>query len=96
MIDLQENYLQLVQDILRKFVPAEEVKLFGSRARGTAKSFSDIDLVIMNEQALSLEQFAKLTLAFEESDLPYKVDVVQWAELSDDFKKLIVDEAVAI
>jgi hypothetical protein len=30
-----------------------------------------------------------LTEAFEESELPYKVDIVDWSTMSENFRKLI-------
>lgn len=70
-----------VEAILHAHVPGREVWAFGSRARCCAKPYSDLDLAIMGEEAISLDTLAALNEAFAESDLPWKVDVVDWARL---------------
>jgi len=52
-----------------------EIYLFGSRARGTEKIGSDVDLAIVSDNPLS-EELALLREIFEESNLPYKIDIV--------------------
>lgn len=89
MINLEEKYLQYVQSILKKHVPHYAVWLFGSRTTHTIKPYSDIDLVIITDEPVSLEIVSMMALEFAESDLPYKVDLVDWSQLDDDFKKII-------
>lgn len=48
----------------------EEVRAFGSCATGQLKPYSDLDLVIMTDQPLTLGQLTELTDAFADSDLP--------------------------
>ncbi|MBK7052404.1 MAG: nucleotidyltransferase domain-containing protein [Rhodoferax sp.] len=67
-----------VRRILQEKVPHLEVWAFGSRARRTAKPYSDLDLAMITEQPLSLAQLADLNDAFDSSDLPIRVDVVDW------------------
>jgi len=86
----------IVRGILQKHVPEYEVWAFGSRARGTAKKFSDLDLAIITEHPLSLDLCAGLSDDFSESDLPWKVDVVDWATTSDVFRKIIARDKVVI
>ena len=73
-----------------------EVWAFGSRVAGTAKSFSDLDLVIRTEQQLSLEKIATLKDAFDESDLTIRVDLVDWSATSTTFKNIILQRYVVI
>ena len=57
---------------------------------GKAKRLSDLDLVILEDvQASQLESVRE---AFEESDLPIKVDVSAWSELSDEFRQQVQDD----
>jgi len=76
----------IVKDILQKFLPKETVWAFGSRVMHTQKPFSDLDIVVVNDEPLSIATMAELSEAFSESDLPWKVDVVDWASISDSFK----------
>jgi predicted nucleotidyltransferase len=44
---------EIVRSLLSRHVPDREVWAFGSRAKATAKPFSDLDLVILGEPASS-------------------------------------------
>lgn len=62
--------------------------MFGSRIKGTAKHYSDLDLVLLTEAPLTIRQQRELEEAF--SDLPFKVDLIDWASCSDNFKQIIL------
>lgn len=96
-IDLSTDQLQFVLDILQKHL-SEHTKIwaFGSRSKGIAKQFSDLDLAIDAGQPLSFEQIMNLETAFVESDFPYKVDIVDLNNVTDSFKKIIEDQAVEL
>lgn len=89
MINLEKKYLTMVQSILKKWIPNQTVWLFGSRVTDKIKPYSDIDLVIISDEPTSFATLSQIANAFSESDLPYKVDVVDWAMLDDEFKKII-------
>jgi predicted nucleotidyltransferase len=95
-LDISSEHLAIVQQILRQLVPSCEAWAFGSRVKGTAKPFSDLDLVIMSQQPLSLALVASLHEAFSESDLPWKVDIVDWSTTSLDFKTVIDQQKVKV
>ena len=88
-IDLSDEELSIVQDVLRRHVPEREVWAFGSRARHTAKKFSDLDLAVMGESPLGLSLQAAMNEAFQESALPFKVDLVDWASITPAFRQVI-------
>ncbi|MDR7122305.1 nucleotidyltransferase domain-containing protein [Rheinheimera soli] len=95
-LDISSEHLAIVQHILRQLVPSCEVWAFGSRVKGAAKPFSDLDLVIMSQQPLSLALMASLQEVFSESDLPWKVDIVDWSTTSPDFKAVIEQQKVKV
>ena len=71
---LSAAQLRLLQTILEDRAPAaESVSLYGSRASGTYRSYSDIDLVLFGDVAE--ETIDRLWTCFHESSLPCKVDV---------------------
>jgi type I restriction enzyme S subunit len=88
-IDLSDEELSIVQDVLRRHVPEREVWAFGSRARHTAKKFSDLDLAVIGETPLGLALQAAMNEAFQESALPFKVDLVDWASITPAFRQVI-------
>ena len=89
LVDVRPDLWRIVQGILQKHVPQHEVWAFGSRAKWTAKPYSDLDLAVMTDQPLSLDVSAALTDAFAESELPWRVDVVDWASTSASFRRVI-------
>ena len=66
--------------------------MFGSRATGRARRYSDLDLAIDTGRPLTLDEIACLTEAFRESDLPYRVDLVDWQTIDDHFREAIASE----
>ena len=62
---------------------------FGSRAKHQPKPYSDLDLAIISDTALALSLLATLEHEFSESDLPFKVDIVDWATCSAEFRRII-------
>jgi len=87
---------EIVRAILETHLPQFEVWAFGSRARGTAKPYSDLDLAVLTESPLSFRQNAHVCDAFAESNLPFKVDVVDWATTSEAFQAIIAAEKVVV
>lgn len=95
-IDVSPEQLAIVLDVLARYVPEYEVWAFGSRARNTAKKYSDLDLVIITNQPLPLAISASIAHDFNESDLPWKVDVVDWAATSLSFREIIARDKVVL
>ncbi len=60
--------------VLRQFSGVERAYLFGSRAMGNFKPYSDIDLALVGQ--LSDQQLAAISGDLEELPLPYKFDVI--------------------
>ncbi|MEK7476067.1 MAG: restriction endonuclease subunit S [Candidatus Coatesbacteria bacterium] len=89
MIDLRPDHLKIVLDILHEHVPDREVRAFGSRATWTAKDHSDLDLAIVGKEKLDWQLLARIKEAFSDSDLPIRVDVLDWHGISDSFRKVI-------
>jgi len=95
-VDLNAYHLQEVLRILDLHVPGIEVWAFGSRAKWTAKAYSDLDLALITQHPLSLEEEAKLREAFDESTLPIRVDFVDWSTISESFRKIVSRDKVVI
>jgi uncharacterized protein len=93
MIELEANFLKIVKEILRKHVPNRQVVVFGSRVKSKAKQFSDLDLCIMGTEPLASETLDNLREAFAESDLPIRVDLVEWASIGPEFREIILHKS---
>lgn len=88
-IDMTPQERAIVLRILNEIVPDREVRAFGSRVTGKAKPFSDLDLAIVGDEPLPLKTRAQLEEAFSESELPWKVDVLDWNLAEVEFQKII-------
>lgn len=89
MIDLAPAHLEMVERILAEYAPECEVRAFGSRVTGTVKPYSDIDLALIGPDRLSPDVMRRLREAFEESELPIRVDVLDWHAISPGFREVI-------
>lgn len=96
MVDLRPDHLAVVRAILKAELPSTEVWAFGSRATWTARDSSDLDLVIVGDRPLSLRTLSRLQRAFEESYLPFSVDLVDWSQVSEDFRSIILKQRVVL
>lgn len=81
MLDLESRHIDLLRSILRRHFPRVPIWAFGSRVTGTAKPFSDIDLVLRSETPISMRALACLEEDLADSDLPFRVDVVDWSSI---------------
>ncbi len=94
-MDLKPNHRKLVQEILRKRLSASSrVWVFGSRATGKSKPYSDLDLAIDQDTPMPFSLSAALSLDFEESHLPFKVDIVDLKSISEEFRRRIENDKI--
>jgi uncharacterized protein len=96
-IDLPPDQRRLVLDILGANLPqGTKTWVFGSRATGRARRYSDLDLAIDAGRRLTLDEIARLGEAFSDSDLPYRVDFLDWHDINDRWRETIVAERVPL
>jgi predicted nucleotidyltransferase len=94
-VTLEQRHADIVRRILREHVPRNDVWAFGSRAGGSPKPHSDLDLVIVDPPMVSEAVFARLKLHFEESDLPIRVDVSILSALAVSFQVAVKQRHIA-
>ena len=93
-IDIRAKDLLIAQEIIKSLPEDIKVFVFGSRAKGTNKRASDLDLAIDAGRKLTKKELSNLENAFDESDIPYKVDIVDMQNISDSFKKIIEETKI--
>jgi len=77
---LNKRQIQIIKDILSSNTnDIKKVSLYGSRATGKYKTYSDIDLVLYGDIKESVS--GRLWTCFSESYLPYKVDVTVYKNI---------------
>ena len=79
-----------IKNILFKFLDSQKDKafIFGSRATGTSRRFSDIDIGVKSEKKIDTILLSDIKEVFEESNIPYTVDVVDFSQVSDKFNEV--------
>lgn len=100
LLDMRDDHKALLLDILRESIPQLEVWAFGSRAKWTARETSDLDLVLRNspepENPIGTETLSGLKEIFDESALPFMVDILDWTAVSEKFRKVIEREYMVV
>ncbi len=96
MLDISSHCLAIVRQILATHVPDYDVWAFGSRTQGTARRYSDLDLAIITETPLSFEVSGSMCEDFSESDLPFRVDILDWALTTESFRAIVERDKVVV
>lgn len=94
-IDLTAGQRRDLLRLIRTCLPDTEVWAYGSRVKRTSKPSSDLDLVAFAEPQ-QRRQVADLRETFEESDLPFRVDVLVWDDVPESFREEIQRESVVL
>lgn len=85
----------LLRNLLVRCLPGREVWAFGSRVKGTSRPASDLDLAILIPPGGDV-RLAALREALEESDLPFRVDLLEWESLPESFRREIAGHRVRL
>jgi type I restriction enzyme, S subunit len=94
-IDISPEQLAIVQGILKDHLPKGTLAwAFGSRVTWTAKPFSDLDIALEGTAPLAPDVLIDLEEAFEASDLPWKVDVIDLNAVSPEFRAIVERQRV--
>ena len=95
---LDQKITQLLRQIVYKYLPDDSYKafVFGSRATGKNRKFSDLDLGINGPRPLTPKEYILIQNELEESDIPYRVDLVDFAKVNDKFKQVLNDSIIKI
>ncbi len=96
-IKIDKNHLHIVHAILKKYLPTPAlVWVFGSRANQMPKPFSDLDIAIDTGADIPSPILIDIKHDFDESSLPYKVDVVDWHGIDASFQSIILSTAIPL
>lgn len=87
-IDMTDDQYNLILDLLKKYLPNITAWAYGSRVKRTARPYSDLDMVVFATPEQK-RQVSDLREAYEESNLPFRVDVLVWDEMPESFRRNI-------
>ena len=88
--------LELASRIIRAHLAGRNVRvrLFGSRARGDSRTWSDIDVAVQANATLPAGVLSTLREALEESSCLLNVDVVDWNDADAALRDSITREGI--
>ncbi len=89
MINISEKELEIVKKILNKHFEKEEILIFGSRITEKIKPYSDLDITIKGESPIILRTLDRAKEDFEESELNFTVDLLDYWRIPESFRKII-------
>lgn len=94
---LTDDQFDLVRRIVFRYADAERNRpvIFGSRATGAAKRYSDLDIGFLGEP-LAWGRLGAMSADFDDSSLPYVVDLVNLVRAGDRFTNVALEGAVEI
>ena len=79
---LKESDIELIKKVFSNYPEVEKVILYGSRAKGTYKPASDIDLTLLGDK-LNLTTLQKIEIDLDDLLLPYFFDVSIFNQISN-------------
>jgi predicted nucleotidyltransferase len=91
MIHIAEKERAEVRKILQQTAPDCEARVFGSRLKGNHWQYSDLDIALATNKRspLGYKRLGDIRYAFEESTLPFHVDVLDWEAMPVEFRESI-------
>ena len=92
--NLKQEYKDLILKAIAYHFPDAKVILFGSRARGTNKPGSDIDLALDNDVPIKLREMARTRVTLENLPISLEMDIVDMHNIPDELKELILSEGI--
>ena len=78
--------------LLETFVSDCEVRGFGSRIKVSCKLYSDLDMAIVDQERFEQGLMFAMREKFQESELTFRVDLLDWHALSPEFQAVIEKE----
>ena len=90
-IDITTEDRKTVLELLERYLPGTPAWAYGSRVKWTSRPQSDLDLVVFATPE-QRQQAGALRDAFEESNLPFRVDLFVWDNVPDSFRSRIEAE----
>jgi len=88
---LSDRTLDTLDAIFRKYPGIKQAVLYGSRAKGNYRTGSDIDLALMTDGTFTRTDLLRIAGDFDDSDMPYMVDVLVYGDLSNPDLKAHID-----
>ncbi len=94
-VDITPAQEKTIRALLGRYLPETDAWAYGSRVKGKARPQSDLDLVVFATPE-QRARVSELREAFEESSLPFRVDLFVWEEIPEEFRETITEKHVVL
>jgi predicted nucleotidyltransferase len=81
---LPAHTLETINTLLTGFPGIKSALIYGSRAKGNYRNGSDIDITLITDGTFTHLELLNLRSRFDDSDMPYMVDVSIFNELRNE------------
>lgn len=71
-----------LRDVIFSVPEVEDARIFGSRAKGNFRKFSDIDIALIGEH-VTHQHLISIIMRLEDSDLPYCTDIIRFSSITN-------------
>jgi predicted nucleotidyltransferase len=95
-IAISAEHLQFLLDEIGRHIPNATVWAFGSRVTGEHRPASDLDLAVHCDKETALKKLPKLNERLIESDLPFKVQLLDYNRLPENMQGNIKEKYVVL
>jgi predicted nucleotidyltransferase len=89
-----EKYKKIIMPIIERHVPNAKIILYGSRARGDFEEGADINIALDMGEKIDSWLIYPIMLNLEDSNLPIFFSVVDFAKVSEEFRKNILKDGI--
>jgi predicted nucleotidyltransferase len=95
-IAVPADHLQYLLEQIEKHIPKATVWAFGSRVKWSHRPASDLDLAVHCDKETAKKVLPKLNDVLQESDLPFKVQILDFNRLPENMQNNIKKEYVLL
>jgi len=81
MYGISQNALDKIKAVLFSMQGVEQVVLYGSRAKGSYREGSDIDLAVKGK--LTFDNLVKMSVNLDDLNLPWKIDLSLYSQIKN-------------
>ncbi len=93
---MDESTKQKIISLIAALIPEAKIILYGSRARGDFTQWSDIDIALNTGNRLPVEKVDEVASVLRETNIPYKIEVVDFHQVPDAIRTSIEQEGIRL
>lgn len=96
MINLLEKWKNLIRNEIQKILLDSEIFIFGSRSKRNNSDYSDVDIAVKSTKKIDEKILSLIKFNIEETEIPYKIDIIDLNNVSEEFLSEIEKDLIKI